>query len=271
LIQDFEEIWMQNSVNGPSDRTSTIRVLLKGESLTVFKTALEDVRVDPDPNVNALQALTIEHIGRAMDQVSSAVFPHRALEIQKLWMVRGMKKPYELLTRKTAAAIMKINNCLPVFPLGLPASRFTDQEVVGLLEWSLPSTWRKKFNLDGYVHCLPVFQLGLLASKFTNQEVVGLLEWLLPSTWRKKFDLDGYVPTLGTKAKLILECEAIEHNESVDKKERKDNNNNNNNYKKNKFENSAARAQKKERGGNGQFYCKNCGLNRTHVTSKFFF
>jgi hypothetical protein len=194
LIQDMEEIWTQNSVNGPSDHTSTIRALLKGKSPTAFETALEDGRNDPDPNVNALQSLTIEHIGRAMDQVSDAVFPHCALEIQKLWMVRGMKKPYSLSTRKTAAAITKINNCIPVFPLGLPASKFTDQEVVGLLEW------------------------------------------LLPSTWRKTFDLDGYVPTLGTKAKLILECKAIEQNKSVNKKERKDDDNNNNNYKKTSLE-----------------------------------
>jgi hypothetical protein len=87
LIRDLEEIWMQNSVNAPSNRTSTIRALFKGESLTAFETALEDVRVDPDPKVNALQALTIKHIGRAMDQVSNSVFPHCALEIQKLWMV----------------------------------------------------------------------------------------------------------------------------------------------------------------------------------------
>jgi hypothetical protein len=194
LIRDLEEIWTQNSINGPSDRTLTIRALLKGESLTAFETALEDVPIDPDPNVNALQSPMIEHIGHAMDQVSNAVFPHRALEIQKLWMVQGMKKPYDLSTRNTAAANTKINKCLPVFPLGSPASKFTDQEVVGLLEWSLLATWRKKL------------------------------------------DLDGYVPTLGTKAKLILECEAIEQNESVNKKERKDDDHNNNNYKKTSLE-----------------------------------
>jgi hypothetical protein len=109
-------------------------------------------------------------------------------------MVRGMKKPYDLSTRKTAAAITKINNFLPVFPLGLPASKLTDQEVVGFLEWSL-----------------------LLS-------------------WRKKFDLDGYVPTLRTKAKLILECEAIKRNEGVKEKGRKDEDHNNINYKKTSLE-----------------------------------
>jgi hypothetical protein len=228
LIRDVEEIWTQNTVNGPTDRTSTIRALLKGESLTAFDTALEDVRVDPDPNVQALVPLTVDHIGQAMDNVATAVFPHRALEIQKLWMNRGMRKPYDLSTRKTAAAITKINNSLPLFPLGNQDSKFSDQELVGLLEWSLPAHWRKKF------------------------------------------DLDGYIPTLGTKAKLISECEAIERNEIAKDKERKDDNDNNNN-KKNKFGKFVARAKKNDRSRNVYFFCENCGRNRTHDTAKCFF
>jgi hypothetical protein len=62
--------------------------------------------------------------------------------------------------------------------------------------------------------------------------LVGLIEWSLPPHLRKKFDLDGYIPTLGTKAKLILECEAIERNETSDKKRKDDDDNNYNNYKK---------------------------------------
>jgi hypothetical protein len=202
LIRNVEEIWTQNSVNGPSDRTSTIHALLKGKCLTAFDTALEDVRVDPDPNVQALVPLTVDYIGQAMDSVATAVFPHCALEIQKLWMNRGMRKPYNSSTRKTAAAITKINNSLPLFPLGNQDSKFTDQELVGLLEWSLPAHWRKKF------------------------------------------DLDGYIPTLGTKAKLISECKAIEHNEIAKDKECKDDNDNNNNNKKNKFGKFVARAKR---------------------------
>jgi hypothetical protein len=122
-----------------------------------------------------------------------------------------MRKPYNLLTRKTTAAITKINNSLPLFPLGNQDSKFSDQELVGLLEWSLPAPWRKKF------------------------------------------DLDGYIPTLGTKAKLISECEAIERNKIARDKERKDDNDNNNN-KKNKFGKFVARAKKDDRSCNVYFF-----------------
>jgi hypothetical protein len=95
-----------------------------------FNTALEDVQGYLDPNVQALVTLTVDHIAQAMDNVATAVFPHRALEIQKLWMNRGMRKPYDLSTCKTAAAITKINNSLPLFLLGNQESKLTDQELL---------------------------------------------------------------------------------------------------------------------------------------------
>ena len=56
-----------------------------------------------------------------------------------------------LTTRKTAAAITKINNALPLFPNGSEASKFSEIELIGILEWSLPQAWRTKFDLDGYI------------------------------------------------------------------------------------------------------------------------
>ena len=65
-----------------------------------------------------------------------------------------MKKPFGLSTRKMAAAITRINNALPLFPGATEASKFSPEEVIGLLEWSLPQTWRNKFDLDGYIPSL---------------------------------------------------------------------------------------------------------------------
>jgi hypothetical protein len=172
---------------------------------------LADVWVDPDPNIQAPLLLTLEHIIDLMDQVAEAVFPHCALEIQKLWMNRGMRKPMDMTTCKTAAAISKINNSLLLFPDGTNGSKFSDQELVGLIESSLPSHWRKTFNLK------------------------------------------GYVPTLGTKPKLILECEAIECNKTMDKK-RKEGDDNYFNNRRNNFRKSVVRAQKNDQNNNGYFY-----------------
>jgi hypothetical protein len=69
-------------------------------------------------------------------------------------MNQGVRKPYNLSTHKMAAVITKINNSLLLFPLRNQESKFSDQELVGLLEWSLPSHWRKKFDLDGYIPTL---------------------------------------------------------------------------------------------------------------------
>jgi hypothetical protein len=51
-------------------------------------------------------------------------------------------------------AITRINNALPLFPGGTNTPKFSDAEVVGLLEWCLPPSWRTKFDLDSYVPTL---------------------------------------------------------------------------------------------------------------------
>ena len=42
----------------------------------------------------------------ALNAVAMSVFPHKALEIQRLWMNHWMFKPAELTTRQTTAVII---------------------------------------------------------------------------------------------------------------------------------------------------------------------
>jgi hypothetical protein len=66
-------------------------------------------------------------------------------------MNRKMIRPIELTTRQMAACINRMNNALPFFPTATEASKFSEIELIGLLEWSLPATWRAKFDLDSYI------------------------------------------------------------------------------------------------------------------------
>ena len=226
VLAGIREIWRQNTVNGPNDRAATIVAILKGDSLTAFEAALEDVRINPDPNQEDPVPMTIEHIEIALRAVTNIVFPHRALEIQKLWMTRAMRKPFDLTTRKTAAALSRINNCLPLFPLGVPASKFTENELVGLIEWALPQEWRRSFDLKGYV----------------------------PSLFNRE--------RLMIECEAIERNEGLRKDV---KNEKNDNNKNNKKVKFAKSENKKGKSAAKVN-GSGEFFCKECGRNPTHAT-----
>jgi hypothetical protein len=149
LVEEVRRIWTQNSTSEGLDRAATLRAVLKGEALIAFEAAIDDSRdeaEEEDP-----QAITAENVDQAIVQVTKTIFLHCALELQQLWMKRYMRKPEELTTRKMAGAITRINNYLPMFPDATAASKFSESDLIGLLEWSLPEDWRSKFDLDGYI------------------------------------------------------------------------------------------------------------------------
>ena len=107
--------------------------------------------VENDQGVVTIMPLTLALVEAGMEAVAETVFPFRALTNQKVWMRRGMKKPKELSFRKTASAVGRLNNALPLFPKATAADKFNDDEIVELLEWSIPQAWRTKFDIAGYV------------------------------------------------------------------------------------------------------------------------
>ena len=145
--RDIAEVWKQNNITQPEDRMAIIKTLLRGETLTTFEASIEEQRQDP----NGLVPLTMDMVTKALAEVSDTIFPHRALEIQKQWMRKHLKKPAELSICLTSAALSRMNNCLPFFPGGDENSKFTQEELLEILECSLPYAWRQKFDYDGYV------------------------------------------------------------------------------------------------------------------------
>jgi hypothetical protein len=92
LQRDIKEIWVQNTITGGTDRASTARALLRGESLTSFESSIEESRRnDVNGVAGAPLQLDAEMVETAMTSVATTVFPHRALEMQRLWMTRGMR------------------------------------------------------------------------------------------------------------------------------------------------------------------------------------
>ena len=125
--------------------------MARGESAVAFQTALKDVRTVEEGQISPI---SVENVNQSLSAVNKAVFPNQALETQQLWMNREMFKLVELTTRQLAASINRLNNALPFFPTATEAFKFSEIELIGLLERSLPATWRAKFDLDSYIPTL---------------------------------------------------------------------------------------------------------------------
>src|SRR5688500_17766815 len=145
--RDIAEVWKQNHITQPDDRMAIIKTLLRGETLTTFEASIEEQKQDPTGTL----AVTMDMVTKALAEVSDTIFPHRALEIQKQWMRKHLKKPAELSIRLTSSALSRMNNCLPFFPGEDEDCKFTQKELLEIPECSLPLAWRQKFDYDGYV------------------------------------------------------------------------------------------------------------------------
>ena len=150
-LQDIEEVWAQNRVNSANDRAAIVTTILRDDALTVFQAAMEAQQEGEEEDQQGPMPATIEMVDAALQAVTASVFPHRALETQKLWMRRHMKKPAGMTYRLLQAKVLKMNRSLVLFPEANQDSKFNNAELLELLEFALPATWRAKFDLDGYV------------------------------------------------------------------------------------------------------------------------
>jgi hypothetical protein len=137
MLRDLEEIWTKNAMTVGTDRASTVRALVHGESAAAFESALQDTRTAEEGQTSPI---SVQHINQDLNAFTETVFLHWALETQQLWMNRRMFKPVELTTRQMAASINHLSNALSFFPTATEASKFSEIKLVSLLEWSLPAT-----------------------------------------------------------------------------------------------------------------------------------
>jgi hypothetical protein len=148
FLDGLHEVWRQNAVLDAADRVAVIHTVLREDALVQFEAAMMDLQL---PIAGVIHPFNNDLINDALQVVALGVFPHRALILQKRWMRRIMKKPWDMTMRKYAAAVVRINNSLMQFPGGIPEDRFSEDELIDILEFSIPAKWRRQFDLDHYV------------------------------------------------------------------------------------------------------------------------
>jgi hypothetical protein len=105
----------------------------------------------------------------------------------------------------------QINSYIPFFPNAAVLSKYSEEELLNILEFAVPPHWRKAFDLRDY---LPTSDDKAVLSKYSEEELLNILEFAVPPHWRKAFDLRDYLPTSDDKVRFISECERVERNET---------------------------------------------------------
>ena len=148
VLRALEEIWRQNSLVLVTDRYATIKSIVREDSFMIFDAAVEEARrIDDD---EAAAEMTTADVETGLDAVRDQVFPFRALDTQQGWMKRNVVKPVSMTCRNLATQLTRMNNALALFPDGNENSKFSPEDLLEILESSLPLAWRSKFDADGY-------------------------------------------------------------------------------------------------------------------------
>jgi len=129
----------QGATDGSSKYTLSTRRLLDGNALTAFNLKAEEF--DSETNPNFLDVI---------EDLTRHVFPIKALQTQKRYMRRFLRKPREMKTREYVSRVCEINKMLVHFPTVDQDSRLPNDEMLDLLEFGMPSSWQKTMILQDF-------------------------------------------------------------------------------------------------------------------------
>ena len=128
----------QNITTGPQKFTMTRR-LIQGDTLAVFNTAAQE-------HGNETNATFVQ----CLKDITTHIFPKRALAFQKRYMRRHLRKPRDMKTREFAARISELNQYLKEFPPFEDNQELDEDEIIDIVEHAIPHSWQDNIVLQGY-------------------------------------------------------------------------------------------------------------------------
>jgi stalled ribosome alternative rescue factor ArfA len=110
---------------------------------------MEDNRTNLDEE-SLMVPMTEQHIDDALLAVTNQIVPYCALETQKQGMGKYARKPYKMGAKQFVTSMSRINNYIPFFPNATVLSKYSEEELLNILEFAARH-WRKAFDLRDYL------------------------------------------------------------------------------------------------------------------------
>ena len=115
------------------------RRILEGDALARF-----------DSKATELGNETNANFATCLDAVTSYTFPTKALQYQRRFMRRYLRKPRDTTIRKFNSRLQELNAYLEQFPLFGNNQKLDDDDLLEVLEFSIPNKWQSQMVLQGF-------------------------------------------------------------------------------------------------------------------------
>ena len=129
----------QNITQGPS-KYSMARRVLEGDILARFDATAAELGNENNANFTA-----------CLDSVTAYVFPARALQVQRRFLRRHMRKRHDCKIREFNARLHELNSYLPDFPPGGVNQQLPPDDLSEILEFSMPNKWHSHMVMHNFV------------------------------------------------------------------------------------------------------------------------
>ena len=116
--------------------------MLEGDALAAFNTSAALIGNE-----------TNDHFDTCLEESTLHLFPARALQTQKRFMRRHLRKPAGTSIRKHVARVVEMNKLLTEFPPireGELATPLPDDKIHNLLEFGRPTSWQKAMMVQDF-------------------------------------------------------------------------------------------------------------------------
>ena len=160
----------QNITAGPPKYAMARRVL-EGDALARF-----------DAKASELASETNANFDLCINAVTSYVFPTKALQYQRRFMRRHLRKNRDSTIREFNSRLLELNAYLSEFPPYGTNQTLVDDDLMEVLEFAIPNTWQSTMVVQGFT-----------PSEHSTSELVDFCE-------RLEF-IENLTPTNGNKGK----------------------------------------------------------------------
>ena len=139
----FKKIIKGQHILNAESQFDMLKRLLKGKALADFDRFFGEL--------SETEKKAVDNVERVLRSMTEELFPERSLQKQRRAMRRYVKKPREMRTSAFYARLLELNEYLPLFPSGDDDSKMSDDELIEILEFALPNTWRMHMTLSRFI------------------------------------------------------------------------------------------------------------------------